>query len=198
VENVLRSWALFVGMGILILFFHVTNRHEGELVTNILFFSIHSDGLAYGFFYGFRVVAILGASYIFVRTTNPRQLVVGMISLGLNYRYAWMLFLALVSLPIFEAELNVVKDAQTVRGIRPGSTPISERVKMYKRYMMPMLAIALRRVENLAIAMDSRAFGAYPDRSFIDSFSWSLSGLLLLFSTMAIFLFALYIRIFVS
>jgi energy-coupling factor transport system permease protein len=185
--NVLRSWALFVGLGGLIMFFHVTNRHEGELVAKIWFIAVHTDGIRAGLIFAFRVVAIMASSYIFVRTTSPRDLVVGMISLGLNYRYTWMLFVAMLSLPVFEAEIGVIKEAQMVRGIKPASNPISERIQMYRRYMMPMLASALRRVENLAVAMDSRAFGAFPDRTFIDDFSWSLSGIALLILTLVAF-----------
>ena len=186
--DLLRAWGLFVSLGSLILFFHVTNRHEEVLVTKIWFYAIHTDGIRVGLLFAFRVVAILSGSYVFVRTTSPRDLVVGVISLGVPYRYAWMLFLGMLSLPVFESEFAVVKEAQMVRGIKPASNPISERIQMYKRYMMPMLATALRRVESLAIAMDSRAFGAYPDRTFIDDFAWTPSGLILFFITLVAFI----------
>ncbi len=192
--DILRSWALFVGLGSLLLFFHVTNRHEGELLFRIWFFPINADGVELGLQFALRVVAIMGASYIFVRTTNPRDLVVGLIHLGIPYRYAWMLFVALVSLPVFEAEFVVIREAQAVRGIRPSANPISERIQMYRRYMMPMLASGLRRVESLAIGMDSRCFGAYPDRTFIDKFSWSIRGILLFSITAAILIGLLFVR----
>jgi len=193
--SVLRTWGLLVFLASLLLFFHITNRHEGDLVARFWVLSIYSDGLRVGLVYSLRVVAILGASYIFVRTTNPRHLVVAIISLGLNYRYAWMLFVGLVSLPVFESEVQTIKEAQMVRGLRRHSNIVSERLEMYRRYMMPLLASALRRVEHLAIAMDSRAFAAYPDRTFIDDFHWSWSGVLLLVGTLLILIVLLVWRI---
>jgi energy-coupling factor transporter transmembrane protein EcfT len=35
----------------------------------------------------------------------------------------------------------------------------------------------VRKATQLAIAMDGRAFGAYPDRSYRDEFHWSRSGI---------------------
>lgn len=184
-KETLRSWLLFLGLGCLIVFFHVTNRHEGVLLAKIWFYAIHSDGVQLGLLFGLRVVAIMGSSFLFVRTTNPRDLVVALISFGLPYRYAWMLFIAMLSVPVFESEITVIKEAQAVRGIKPAANPIAERLQMYRRYMFPLLASALRRVENLAVAMDSRAFGAYSDRTFIDDFSWTASGLVFLTATVA-------------
>jgi len=196
--SLLRAWVWFLAMGTFLMFFHVTNRHDGELIAKVWFFAIHSDGVQVGFLFASRVVAILAASYVFVRTTSPRDLVVAVISMGVNYRYAWMLFLGMLSLPVFETEFTIVREAQMVRGIKPASNPISERIQMYRRYMMPMLASALRRVESLAVAMDSRAFGAHPDRTFIDGFSWSVSGLILLFLTLAAFIATIVWRIVVK
>jgi energy-coupling factor transport system permease protein len=193
--DVYKSWRLFLLLGSLLFFFHITTRHEGALLFRIWFIPINQDGVEMGVLFGARVVAIMGASYIFVRTTNPRELVVGLIHLGLNYRYAWMLFIALISLPVYESELVVIREAQAVRGIRPSTNPIAERIQMYRRYMMPMLVSGLRRVENLAVGMDSRAFGAFPERTFIDGFSWSKTGLAFLIGTLVIFVALLAARI---
>jgi energy-coupling factor transport system permease protein len=193
--DIFKSWRLFLLLGSLLFFFHITTRHEGTLLFKLWFLPINSDGVENGVLFGGRVVAIMGASNIFVRTTNPRELVVGLIHLGFNYRYAWMLFIALISLPVYESELVVIREAQAVRGIRPASNPFAEKIQMYRRYMMPMLASGLRKVENLAVGMDSRAFGAFPERTFIDSFTWSITGLAFLFATLIIFVILLTLRI---
>jgi energy-coupling factor transport system permease protein len=159
-------------------------------------FAIHTDGLHVGLLYAFRVVAIMSSSYVFVRTTNPRSLVVALVQLGLPYRYAWMVFLSLLSIPVFETEVTIVREAQLVRGIRPSGNQFKERLEMTRRYILPLLVSALRRVENVAIAMDSRAFGAFPRRTFIDQFRWSLSGLTLVTLWVLAFLGLVVIRLY--
>jgi energy-coupling factor transport system permease protein len=83
-KDIYKSWRLFLLLGSLLFFFHIMTRQEGTLLFKIWFLSIHSDGVENGVLYGGRVVAIMGSSNIFVRTTNPRELVVGLIHLGIN------------------------------------------------------------------------------------------------------------------
>lgn len=195
-DNVVKAWVLFTFLGGCILFFHVLMRHEGALLWRWGIFVIHSDGLQKGLMYALRLMAIMGSSYVFVRTTNPRELVVGLIHLGVPYRYAWMVFLTMLTVPIFESEAVIVREAQLVRGVRPAANPLLERLSMAQRYVLPLLVSGLRRVENLAIAMDSRAFGAYPTRTFVDEFRWTRSGLLFMGVTTAAFLALLGLRFF--
>jgi len=195
--NLVKAWGLFIVLGFCVLFFHVLMRHEGMLLWRWGIFAIHSDGLHKGMMYALRVTAIMGSSYVFVRTTNPRELVVGLIHLGAPYRYAWMIFLTMLTLPIFESEAVIVREAQLVRGVRPASNPLLERLYMAQRYVLPLLVSGLRRVENLAIAMDARAFGAFPKRTFVDDFRWSRSGLLFVGTTALLFIALLCLRCFV-
>ncbi len=194
--NALKAWALFIFLGLCILFFHVLMRHEGELLWRWGIFAIHTDGVQMGLMYALRLIAIMGSSYVFVRTTNPRELVVGLIHLGAPYRYAWMIFLTMLTVPIFESEAVIVREAQLVRGARPAANPLLERLYMAQRYVLPLLVSGLRRVENLAIAMDSRAFGAFPTRTFVDGFHWTWSGLVFMGGTAVLFIALLGVRLF--
>ena len=173
----LRDWALFAFLSSLILFFHLMNQHTGVLVWQYKFLSIYSDGVNDGFMYALRILSIMGSSFIFIQTTSPRELVVGLVHCGIPYKYAWMIFLAMLSIPVFEAQAVTVKEAQLVRGIRPSKNPVQERLQMYQRYVLPLLVSGLRRVEGLGIAMDSRGFAALPKRTFIDEFHWTALGL---------------------
>jgi energy-coupling factor transporter transmembrane protein EcfT len=75
---------------------------------------------------------------------------------------------------LLEAQAGVIRDAHSVRGV----SEASGRVEAWRRYMFPMLAFGIRKAEAAAIAMDSRALGAHPKRTFIDEFHWSRPGLL--------------------
>jgi energy-coupling factor transport system permease protein len=193
----LRAWLLFALLGSFIMFFHVISRHTGTIIWRAGWFSIYSNGLRLGLMYAFRVISIMGSSYIFVQSTSPRELVVGLVHLGVPYKYAWMIFLSLLSIPVFEAEAVTVREAQLVRGVRPAANPIQERLQMYQRYVLPLLVSGLRRVEGLGIAMDSRGFAAYSQRTFIDTFRWSFSGVLFMCFWVAVFIMLLAVRVFI-
>lgn len=192
----LRAWLMFAFLASLILFFHVLSRKSGTELLRLGIISVYSDGLKIGLMYAFRVLSIMGSSYIFVQTTSPRELVVALVRFGIPYKYAWMIFLSMLSIPIFETEAVIVREAQLVRGVRPASNPIQERLQMYQRYILPLLVSGLRRVEGLGIAMDSRGFAAYPQRTFIDSFHWTFSGLLFMGFWSLLFIVLLIARIY--
>jgi energy-coupling factor transporter transmembrane protein EcfT len=44
----------------------------------------------------------------------------------------------------------------------------------------------LRKAENTALAIESRGFGAYPDRTYVKDFRWSFLGILLVLVFLAL------------
>jgi energy-coupling factor transport system permease protein len=171
------------------------SNHTGHVVARIGPIVVHSEGIRTGLLYTLRVLCISTASFAYVLTTNPRDLVVGFVRLGVPYRYAWMLFLALLSIPALEAELGTIKEAQLIRGVRPARTRVQQQLELYARYSKSLLISALRRIENVSIAMDSRAFGAYPDRTFLDPFRWTAAGVLFATVWSVAFALGLYIHL---
>lgn len=168
------AWLFFLVGGGLFLF-HLVATRGGNVAFSVGGLHVYQGGLTTGIQKMFTMVIIALSSLIFVWTTNPRRLVVGLVYAGLPYRYAWALFLALRFVPVFQSELEIVRDAQAVRGIREGSG-LSGKIEMYKRYLVPVLVSAVRKSTAVAIAMDCRGFGAYPTRTFVDAFRWSACG----------------------
>ena len=66
--------------------------------------------------------------------------------------------------PRFGHELDVIRQAHRVRGAHGGRGPFAA-VARWGGYVVPLLAGAIRHAERVALAMDARAFGAYPDRT---------------------------------
>ena len=87
--------------------------------------------------------------------------------LGVPYRYAFVLVIAMRFIPIFESERSVVRNAQVARGLsidRGGPVTIW---RLAKYTFTPMLVSGLSRADMLARSMDARGFGRYPDRTYI-------------------------------
>lgn len=103
---------------------------------------------------------------LFVKTTSPRDLVLCLIHfyrVPASVGYAFMT--AYRFLPNFQDELELVIHAHRIRGFEPHPNPIV-RIWETKRYMIPMLASAIRKGVRLSGAMETRAFQKYDERSY--------------------------------
>ena len=62
-----------------------------------------------------RFVNIIGSSYLFVAITDPNRLAYSLMQVGLPYRFGFMLITALRFIPVFQLELEQVKNAQMAK-----------------------------------------------------------------------------------
>ena len=175
--------SLAVGIGQLII------RQGGEVLVALPLVPITEVGLEWALRFAFRIMLISFASMVFIWTTDPRKLVLGLIHLGVPYRIGYGLFVALRFMPLLENEAEVIRQAIAVRGV----AEVSGRREALRRYVMPLLVAAIRRSEDVAITMDSRAFGAYPTRTYVDPFHWTASGVVLVVSYLVIATVLIYV-----
>lgn len=99
-----------------------------------------------------------------VASTGP-DLVRAMVQqLRVPYRIGWTAFAAFRFVPRFGHELAGIRAAHRVRGMAGGRGPIAG-LRRWTGYIVPLLAGAIRHAERVALAMDSRAFGAHRERT---------------------------------
>jgi energy-coupling factor transport system permease protein len=123
------------------------------------------EGVRAGLSLGLRALALVSYSMLFVMTTDPTNFVLSLIQQArLSYRFGYGILVSYRFLPMLRAEYDIIRAAHHVRGIgeRAG---LRDRYEQFKRYAIPLLASAIRRSERVALAMDSKAFGA-PGRSY--------------------------------
>lgn len=106
------------------------------------------------------VMALLGG----LTTTGPDMVRSMVQQLRVPYRIGYTALAAFRFVPRFGFELETIRQAHRVRGVAGGRGPVAA-IKRYSGYVIPLLAGAIRHAERVALAMDSRAFGAYPTRT---------------------------------
>ncbi len=127
--------------------------------------TLHSGALQIGFATGLRLGAILALSLIpGLSTTGPDLVRACVQQLRVPYRIGYTALAAFRFVPRFGHELEIIRQAHRVRGAHRGRGPIAS-VRRWDSYIVPLLAGAIRHAERVALAMDSRAFGAYPERT---------------------------------
>ena len=126
------------------------------------------EGADYALASALRIYTILLASLVFVRTTDPRELAIALIvQLRIPYRIGYAFFIALRIIPTLEEEIKTIRAAQAVRGVAR-QRGLAGRIRETKRYAMPLLVGSLRKASMMVMSMEARAFGAYPDRTFVE------------------------------
>ena len=126
---------------------------------------LHEGALLAGAATALRLAAILLLSLIGGLSTTGPDLARSLVQqLRVPYRVGYTALAAYRFVPRFGHELDVIRQAHRVRGLTPGRGPVAA---LHRRagYLVPLLAGALRHAERVALAMDSRAFGAHPTRT---------------------------------
>jgi energy-coupling factor transport system permease protein len=114
---------------------------------------------------GLRLVGILLLAMIGGLTSTGPDLVRSLVQqLRLPYRLGYTALAAYRFVPRFGHELDVIRQAHRVRGMTAGRGPLAW-ARRTAGYVIPLLASAIRHAERVALAMDSRAFGAFPTRT---------------------------------
>lgn len=138
----------------------------GILWTYTVFYAGSGSALLYGVTMATRLLAIMTASMMFVLTTDPSQFVRSLIHQArVSPRIAYSVFAAYRFVPLLEVEFETIRAAHQMRG-GLGRGTILDRVREVLGYAIPLLASAVRKGERVALAMESRGFGAIADRTY--------------------------------
>jgi energy-coupling factor transport system permease protein len=124
------------------------------------------QGVVIGIGLGLRVSTFLATSLLFLATTDPTDFAISLIrNLKIPYRFGYSLLISYRFLPSLRAEYETIRAAHRVRGV--GRSPgLRGRLDQFRRTAIPLLAAAIRKSERTALAMDAKAFGAGPDRTY--------------------------------
>lgn len=134
-------------------------------VVSIGSWTLYSGALAIGLATALRLGAIIVLALVAgITTTGPDLVRATVQQLRVPYRVGYTALAAFRFVPRFGHELDVIRQAHRVRGSHGGRGPFAAAARWWG-YIVPLLAGAIRHAERVALAMDARAFGAYPDRT---------------------------------
>ncbi len=118
-----------------------------------------------------RVGCLATVWYILMFTTSQRDLVRALVKLGLRFDYGLTLAISLRFLPTFGVLIESIKDAQRARGLELSKGGLVRRSKNYVAVLVPTIVSALRTADTLSLALQSRAYGARADRTYLRELS---------------------------
>jgi energy-coupling factor transport system permease protein len=163
-REILGSAQVIFGIGLVLMCFHFF-ADPGVPVYRLGPLTITDEGLRQGPVFFFRLSVVVLASFVLIWTTDSRDLMVSLTRTGIPYRYAFAVFLAMRFLPLIQREVDAVQAAHAIRG-RAARSGLMHRLRLWQRYMFTVLVNGLRKAETTATALECRAFGSYPDRTY--------------------------------
>ena len=164
------AWPLlFLLLGFVILYPLVVRRslvQDSSLLLTIGPFALYSKAVLLGLAAGLRITALLMLSLLFSLTTDASDFVRALVQQWhLPYRVGYSALAIFRFAPMLQHEFRLIQAAHQVRGVVEERGAVAWMTRL-QRYTIPLLATAIRQAERTALAMDGRAFGAYPQRSY--------------------------------
>ena len=108
---------------------------------------------------------IIILSALIVATGETRDYLLAMNQLKVPYEIAFMVLAALRFLPMLREEARDILSAAQMRGLRIKKAGLKAQTGAYISLVIPVVAGAIRRAEQLSIAMEARSFRALPKRT---------------------------------
>ena len=136
-------------------------------------FNLYAAGAISALFFVIRIIFIIMGSSLLTYTTTPKQLTDGIEKLfgPLNkikvpvHEFALIMSLALRFIPILVEETDKIIKAQTSRGANYDEGGLIVKAKSVISLLIPLLASAMRRAGDLALAMDARCYNGGEGRT---------------------------------
>jgi len=132
---------------------------QGAPLINLWVIHLSRPAILYGFGKGLKLAELLAASILFLSTTTIEEFTTSLVTLRAPYRIAFAMSLAFRLVPLFIDSAFTVVQAQKLRGYDFDRGNVFERMRRYVPALIPVFMGALRRANNMAMALEARGFG---------------------------------------
>lgn len=158
---------------------------------------VTAEQLFYHFNLILKYLAAIPMLLLFVCTTNPSEFAASLNRIGVSYKIAYSVALALRYIPDIQREYHDISQSQQARGIEMSKKEsLVRRLKAASSILIPLILSSMDRIEVISNAMELRGFGKgktrtwYMGRRFTaaDIVSMALCALLLAVSIAGIVL----------
>lgn len=154
-------WYLFL---IIVLLQSIFTRAGATLLSIGGLTVLTSGGILKGVEFILRLSIIIFSATI-VASSGSREIIQGFIQLKIPYEVAFMISVGIRFLPLLKNEFIEILTAIQLRGVDIKKIPFKKKIKVYSYIFMPMVTGAIKKAQQLSIAMETRAFRAYPSRT---------------------------------
>lgn len=162
---------------------------QGPRLFTVFGLGVTRDGILFGLAMGLRVSLMMLAAAVWMMTTSPQKLTLGLMKMGLPYKAGLALSSTIRFVPLVTAQHATITEAQRARGLRLDRGHPLSRLTKSVAVLGPVFMRALALAQSLAVAMDSRGLGARDTRTSILEIRLSRAdGVIMMLSGLAVVL----------
>ncbi len=189
--NLRRIWFILVTIAILtVILWSIFGSGRTPL-----FLFVEWEAMLYGISIALRIDITVIAGMIFLSTTRNEEVVVGLVRLGIPYRFAFAVSTALRLVPTIVATGFTIGQAQRSRGLDLQSGNVVQRVRKYVPLLVPVFVSTIRSTNVFSMALESKGFGANPERTFFLRTAIGLRDVLVLIVFVALLVGSVALRV---
>lgn len=161
-SNLLRIWFILVVIAVFtIILWSIFGSGRTPL-----FLFVEREALLYGISIALRIDATVIAGMVFLSTTRNEEVAIGLVRLGIPYRFAFAVSTALRLVPTVAATGFTISEAQRSRGLDLESGNLIQRIRKYLPLLVPVFISTVRSTNVFSMALESKGFGASAKRTF--------------------------------
>lgn len=140
-------------------------ERSGEPLIRMFHVTLITDGgLNAALYVMLRMLTVL-LSALIILSGKRRDYLLALSQFGVPYEISFMVMAGQRFLPLLREETHDVLCAVQMRGMKLKGTSLKNKLSIYLRVTLPIVAGAIRRSEKLSVAMEARAFRAMPCRT---------------------------------
>lgn len=130
-------------------------------------YSITLEQIFYQFNVTLKYFSIIPIALLFIVTTNPSEFAASLNKIGVGYKIAYSVSIALRYVPDIQKDYVEISFAQQARGIDMSKKEkIVKKLKNSISIIMPLIFSSLDKIETISTAMELRSFGNRKQRTW--------------------------------
>lgn len=133
-------------------------------------YTVTAQQLFYQFNITLKYFTIIPMALLFMVATNPSEFAASLNKIGVNYKMAYAVSIALRYIPDVQRDYQDISFAQQARGIDMSKKEtVINRIKNAAAILMPLIFSSLDRIDTISTAMELRAFGNKKKRTWYNA-----------------------------
>ena len=139
-----------------------------------------------------KYLSLIPIALIFMVTTHPSEFAASLNRIGVSYRIAYAVAIALRYIPDVQRDYQDIAFSQQARGIDLSKKEsLSKRLKNISSILMPLIFSSLQKIDTISCAMELRAFGVHKKRSWYSAKDFAIRDYLALITVSLFFILSL-------
>lgn len=164
-----------------------SGRNDPEILLRVYGFPVTKTAATMAVTFSMRILIFVLATFLISLTTSPLSISEGLVSLLKPLRLlrvpihdlGMILFIALRFIPVLTGEMEMIRKAQYIRGV-DFSGKWLRKIKNSVALVVPVFFSALRRADELSIAIEARGYVSGKPRSSLHPLTFkAIDGLIL-------------------